>query len=484
MLRRLGPLLVVFIACVWLNQSFGVITWEKIRDRVFKDHSASVFETLRYPFIFLYRRAPDEAMYYGMACEILGEAYDHNAVATYPRGRVPGAESFDLPPPIPDGHWHTPWTEVHLEYTAPVLPFVVGPKLVTTPFESYARLLGLIMGLCMVGSIALALDVLRRAGASRREIDGRWWLGAGLLLAQGSLTIQRLDPIVALAMMAAIHGAVRRSAASFGFWAGIAGACKIMPLFVVPVIIACDWPTWRPRLASLGAWIALALAVGFAPMLLASPTALLEFFRYHSLRGIQVESTFGALVGAVRLVLGTTQTASVSYGSFNVDGAIPDFLAKLCAPLTVASVAILVFAERRASLADEGVREGAEAGRVERIACAAVAATVLAWLTGKVLSPQYLTWMIPLTLAIPGRRGVVATWFAIGACAMTQLYYRGFYDVICEQGFVGVGSILARQAILVGLLISVRPAARSLCSTEPCSFAAAALADRRVPREE
>jgi hypothetical protein len=461
MLRRVSPFfVVVFIACVWLNQSYGLLTWEKVRYGVFTDPGAHVFDTVRYPFIFLYRRAPDEAMYYGLASQILGEPYDHDAFALLSRGRVTGASAYDLPPPPSDGHWHMPWAEVHLEYPAPVVPFMLLPKFFTSTFETYGRFFGVMMGLFMVASIGLAIDVLKRAGLSRRELDARWWLGGGLLLAQGALVIQRLDAIVALTMIAAVRGAVRRSTTSFGLWAGLAGACKIMPLFIVPVIVAGDWPFWRPRLARLSGWIAFGLALGFVPIVLASPAALVDFFHYHGLRGLQVESTFGALVGAGRLLLGTTQTATVSYGSFNVDGALPDLLAKFGMPLTVAGVALLTFVERRAStgIAHSGV--GDESARIERIACAAVAATIVVWVVGKVLSPQYLTWLIPVVLAIPGRRGVIATWLAILACTLTQIYYRGFYDLVFEQRFVGVAAVLLRQGVLVALLVWVSPGFR------------------------
>src|ERR1019366_7877850 len=265
------------------------------------------------------------------------------------RGRVTGASAYDLPPPPTDGHWHMPWAEVHLEYPAPVVPFMLLPKFFTSTFETYGRFFGVMMGLFMVASIGLAVDVLKRAGASRRELDARWWLGAGLLLAQGALVIQRLDAIVALTMIAAVRGAVRRSPGSFGLWVGIAGACQIMPLVLVPVIVAGDWSFWRPRLARLTAWTAAGLALGFVPMLAASPAAFVDFFHYHGLRGLQVESTFGALVGAVRLLLGTTRPGTISYGSFNVDGAIPDLLARACLPLTVAGIALLTLSERRAS---------------------------------------------------------------------------------------------------------------------------------------
>jgi hypothetical protein len=452
MRRRLGPALVVFIACVWLNQSVGLLAWEKLRYLVFTDPAAHVFDAARYPFIFLYRRSADEAMYYGTAAQILGDSYDHEVFELHSRGRVDGVATYDAPPPPSDGHWHAPWAEVHLEYPPPVLPFVLAPKLVTSGFEAYAKLFGAMMGLCMVLAIYLALDVVRRAGASRASLEARWWLAAGLLLAQGALTIQRLDPLVALAMIATVRGAVRRSSAEMGIWAGLAGATKIVPLLVVPAIVLADWSYWRTRLVRLGAWITAGLVVGFGPMFLASRTAILDLFRYHGVRGLQVESTLGALVGAARLVLGTSRPATISYGSFNVDGAVPDALAKLALPMTLAGLAALcmVVARSRGETPGDG-----EPARIERIVCAALAGTIVLWVTGKVFSPQYLTWGIPLVLAIPGRRGVVAIWIAIAAFVMTQLYYRGFYDQVFDQQPVGVLTVLARQGVLVALLVFV-----------------------------
>jgi Glycosyltransferase family 87 len=461
MRRRLGPLLVAFIACVWLNQSVGLIAWEKLRYLVFTDPAAHVFDAVRYPFVFLYRRSADEAMYYGTAAQILGRPYDHAVFDLHSRGRVTGLAAYEAPPPPTDGHWHAPWTAVHLEYPPPVLPFVLLPKLVTEQFEPYAKVFGALMGGCMVLSIALAIDVMRRAQASRASLDARWWLAAGLLLAQGALTIQRLDPLVALAMIATLRGAVRRSPVEMGLWAGVAGACKILPLLVVPVILAADWGSWRTRLGRLGAWTAAGLAAGFGPMFAASPGAVLDFFRYHGLRGLQVESTLGALIGAVRIVLGTSQPATISYGSFNIDGAIPDALARLSLPLTVAGIGALCVREWRMAAAPD------DPARIERLACATLAATLVLWLTGKVFSPQYLTWGIPLVLAIPGRRGVTAIWLAIAAFAATQLYYRGFYDLVFGQRLVGVLAVLVRQALLVLLLVHVLRPARSQLDPSP-----------------
>jgi hypothetical protein len=455
----LGSVFALFVACIWLNQSGTHAEWERARDRVFGDPKAHVFEVLRYPFIFLYQRSGDEAMYYATGESILGRPYDRSALGAHSRGRAPAR--FEAPPPQNDGRLHAPWTEVALEYPPVFVPFIVAPALVASSFDGYDRLFGCLMGLCLAASIYFAVDVVRRAHASSRDLDSRWWLAVVLLLALGSLSIQRLDPIVALAMVASVHGAVRRSAPQLGFWGGIAGACKIVPVLVVPVILAADWETWRRRIPNLSGWVALGVAVGFAPMLAAGPHAIVDLLRYHGDRGLQVESTMAALLGAARYVVGGTQPGTLSYGSFNLDGAVPTVLATLTVPLTLAVTALLVLRERRAGQAIE------ERQRVERIACATLAATVALWLCSKVFSPQYLTWGIPLAIAIPARRGLIACLLLVVACAATQLFYRGYYDWVFQQHVVGLATLLFRQGVLALLLLYLMKGDRSPSALSP-----------------
>jgi hypothetical protein len=434
----------LLVACVWLNQSVGRPAAEKIPERLMADPMGHLFELLRYPFTRLYRRSGDEALYYWTAARLLGRPFDNDAPG-YTRGRVPAWH--ESPPPPGDGRLHVPWIDVHLEYPPTLVPFIVAPALITSRFESYVRVLGSLMGLCIVAAVFLATDIIRRTQTTRSSTDSRWWLATALLLALGSLTIQRLDPVVALAMVAALHGAVRRSHRHFALCAAIAGACKIVPLLVVPVIIAADWQTWRARIPSLAKWLVLGLALGFAPMLCAGPRPIVEFFGYHGSRGLQVESTLALVLGAIRYAAGTPQPATLSYGSFNLDGPVADFLAASTVPLTLAVIFALVIRERRAGDPPD------EARRVERMASAALGATVALWLCSKVFSPQYLTWGIPLAVAIPGRRGAIAWVLFFGTCVLTQAYFRGFYNAIIEQRLIGLVTLLLRQGVLVVLLV-------------------------------
>jgi hypothetical protein len=54
----------------------------------------------------------------------------------------------------------------------------------------------------------------------------------------------------------------------------------------------------------------------------------------------------------------------------------------------------------------------------------------------------------------------VAIWLAIVTFAVTQRYYRGFYDFVFNQRLVGVFTVLVRQALLALLLAYVVVRAR------------------------
>jgi hypothetical protein len=90
-------------------------------------------------------------------------------------------------------------------------------------------------------------------------------------------------------------------------------------------------------------------------------------------------------------------------------------------------------------------------------AAAAVSASVA---LGKVLSPQFLVWLIPLVPLVAGRRGLVAAALLASALALTQLWFPSRYgDVVAleQVGWV----VLARNLTLVALLAVTLSALRA-----------------------
>ena len=452
------------IVLVWLNQSVGQSEWEALRDRTF-DPGAPIADRLRYPFVFLYRRSGDEAIYHATASAVLGQPYDTEVLAQ--RGDSP------LPPLTTpaDGRVHVPYSEVPFEYPPPNVPFVVAPRLVTTTFNGYAQLFCAVMGVLLViaaaigarlGSAAVREEDIASDVTDGREERRRLYVCALLLLAHGAIAIQRLDAIVALLLVLVVHSAVHRHDLRLGFWAGLVGAVKIVPILVLPIVVVAAAIRAPRRLARIALGSLLGLALGLGPMIALSPRALPLILAYHGKRGLQVESSLGVLYGAAKAILGDREAAKMSFGSFNFHTATSDTLARLALPLTLALVAVVFVVFLRRTPAALVAHEADEeiAARTERIALALLATLVALWLGGKVFSPQYLTWAIPIVLCVPGRRGMQLALTLGVLLAVSQLYLRGFYDHVYNQWPAGIATMLARLLVLVTMFVSLlrRPA--------------------------
>ena len=435
--------LAVLVACVWLNQGVGRDDWDAYRDRVSAAPREHVLDFVRAPFAYLYKQASDIQLYYEVAGMILGRPTDA-AFVSDARGALPSRFVHDPPPA--DGRWHAPYEEVFLEYPAAALPFILAPRLVTTSPPEYGLVFGAVMGLFLVCAVIAALGAANTADVDEAGLRKRAWLASGLLLAQGAIAVQRLDATTALWLMLAVYAAVRRKPIAFGAWAGLATASKFVPALMLPAIMAADASFWRSSrpLSRFAAGFGVAFAAGIVPMFVFSGHALADVIAYHSARGLDCESTLGFLLAVWRLVTGTRLPSTIAFGSYNLHGPGAGALAAASEPLSIAALAGLAWVFWRDGQRDQ--RSG-ERGP-ERVACAAFAALVHLWLTGKAFSTQYMTWGIPLVLAIPGRVGVKLAWLLVGAMGLTQLYVCGHHELVVQGRPLGLLNLGARQALL------------------------------------
>ena len=69
---------------------------------------------------------------------------------------------------------------------------------------------------------------------------------------------------------------------------------------------------------------------------------------------------------------------------------------------------------------------------------------------GKVLSPQFLLWLIPLVPLVRGRRGALGVVLLTAACVLTQVWFPQRYFAYVET-FRLAGVVLVRNVVLVAL---------------------------------
>ena len=102
--------------------------------------------------------------------------------------------------------------------------------------------------------------------------------------------------------------------------------------------------------------------------------------------------------------------------------------------------------------------------RLSTLLAAAVVAAQLAF--GRVLSPQFVLWLVPLVPLVAGRRGRVATALLAAALVMTHAWFPGLYrDYVNTRGAPETAYLLGRNALLLALLVVlVVPTARAVLS--------------------
>jgi uncharacterized membrane protein len=331
---------------------------------------------------------------------------------------------------------------VPLEYPALVLPFIWLPAAVSSTLGAFAVSFGVLMAALLLLSVDLAVRADRGSIAGGRA--GRWWLAAGLFLAQGGLLVQRIDAVPTLFLAVALWAAVRRRPLCFGLGVGLAAAAKVVPALVLLPLLAADRQNFASMRAvvRVTAGLSLGLAVGLVPMIAVSPSAFMTFLEYHRARGLHVESTYGALLSLVQLLSDWPRTATLSFGSYNLSGATADALASASTPILILSICALTVSMARMDAPET------ETARRDRIACAGLVAMTFVWLFGKVFSPQYMTWAIPFAVTVSDRRLPA---LLIVTMTITQIYLRGFYDQVVAALPLGVIALDLRLLVLVAM---------------------------------
>jgi hypothetical protein len=313
-------------------------------------------------------------------------------------------------------HGRLPYRDVGVDYPPGALPVFALPSLLGV---DYAVAFAWLMAVCGVALVAVV--------AWLRPLAAPYAALAPLLA--GSLILSRFDLWPALLAVAALACLLHGRDGSGWALLGAAVAAKLWPVVLAPLALA--WSLRRGRRRAPLAGVAV-LAAAVVPFALLAPHGLWHSVRGQASRPLQVES----LAASALATFGHPRVVD-SHGSQNLAGH-----GALGAATTAVEAAVLVALWLSFALGPP------TAGRLVRFSAACVAAFVA---FGKVLSPQYLLWLIPLVPLVRGRRGLAATGLLTAAAALTQVWFPWRYWAYVER-FRLAPVVLARDLVLVALV--------------------------------
>ena len=325
-----------------------------------------------------------------------------------------------------------PYRDFDVEYPPAALPVFVLPALGGGDYDR--RFEGLMAGI----GVACVLLV----AASTTALWAPIVVGLFPLLL-GSVVLSRFDlwpaALTALAVALLLAGRFRLSAAALG----VATAAKLYPAVLAPILVAHVWRQRGRREALICAAVAAGVfAAILAPFALVSPGGVWHALWVQAGRPLQLESLGAALLLAAHQAFGLELTMESSHGSQNLSGGTADALAVASTAIQIAAlVAIWVWYARGPATRDRLVA-----------ACGAAVCAFIAF--GKVLSPQFLIWLVPLVPLVRGRRGLAASAVLAAALVFTQLWFPSrYWRLALEFDAAASWLVLVRDLTLVALTV-------------------------------
>ncbi|MFJ9543566.1 glycosyltransferase 87 family protein [Streptomyces sp. NPDC101225] len=309
-------------------------------------------------------------------------------------------------------------------------PVLLSPALLPglTYFQAFVALT-----LAADAAITLALT-----GAGTRP--GRTLLGAALWI--GALPLLLHMPLVrydvqvtALAVLSLL--ALPRLTRAYGAFAALGALVKVWPALVL-----LGAPRGR---ATRSAWTwAAATGTAALALLTALFTDPLAFLEEQGGRGVQIESLGGTAL-ALATHAGWPGQVRYQYGSLEFTGPHVRTVAHLMLALTAAALALLLLWRLRA-------RHWTPATPFD----AALSAVLLFTVTSRVISPQYMIWLLGaaavcLTSRHTVQRPVAA--LVVVATAITAVAYPALYSEVRECTWTGCALMLARNGLLAAAAV-------------------------------
>ena len=336
-----------------------------------------------------------------------------------------------------------PYRDFPFEYPPAALAVMLLPAYL--PW-SYTTSFAVLMWLCGVGCIAAAAWALRSADAAAT----RTWaalLAIGVApLVLGSLFDTRYDLWPTLLAIGAVAAAARERSILSGALLGLGFAAKLWPVVLLPIVAV---HLWRRRgrdaaLAVLGAFVVVAAAC-FLPFAVLGPDGLHAMFSDQLGRPLQVES-LGAGVLMTAEHLGLRQLTTInSHGAQALSGRGAGLAADLSTVLEiVAVVAVWILYVLRRRMDTEGLL----------LAAAAAVTALVAF--DKVLSPQYLIWLVPFVFLVRGGRGIVVGSLLLLALGLTQTWFPWHYwSLALDHAAPWSTYLLVRDVALVAIAVAL-----------------------------
>ena len=336
-----------------------------------------------------------------------------------------------------------PYRDFGFEYPPFALVFFLLPRLLTPNYGLFATLFEIETLVFSLIGLLLTYQISRLLGKTPWKMLTVYILA---ILAVGPIIARQYDIFPAIMVLLAVYYfETGRHKTSWAILA-LGTLTKIFPIVLAPVFLIYYLrnrlykPIWSGIITF--ALINLVIAIPFFTI---GQDAIAGLFKYHAMRGIQVESTYSAFLLAAEKLGLTRVTLVYNFGSWNLAGPLPDILAHVSPYLTLFVLLAAYWYTYRLIKPGES--------QFFRIGPLSILVITLVLITSKVLSPQYPIWLVPLFSLILSRwrYPVLVTFILIGG--LTYFIFPDQYLALLNLHPLLVFILLIRDCLIILLAV-------------------------------
>ncbi|MGH7177382.1 MAG: glycosyltransferase 87 family protein [Tepidisphaeraceae bacterium] len=345
-----------------------------------------------------------------------------------------------------------PYRDFVFEYPPLSLVFFILPRLLADSVLDYYRWIQLEMSLAAVGLGWCLWSLARRLGGDL----GRQPLAAGLAWSAfisiiGPTLVRRYDVLPTLAAAGALLAILSRRSLLCGILLGLGAALKLWPavlgpLFVVALILRHD-AAGIVRLI-VGAMVLPVLS--HAVLIPELGSRVFAYLNFQQTRGIEIESLWASLILLVSQLRGLGVWTAIESGAVHLR---TSGWADLAVPISYVSFGFLYGVAMLAAWSGSRRTPIDSIERDVRLTSAYVASITVMLVTTKLLSMQFMIWIFPAVMVLPGRPGRTLLLLYLLALALTVAAFKYMVYFNLTPLWPHTILLIGRNAILLAIAV-------------------------------
>jgi len=343
-----------------------------------------------------------------------------------------------------------PYRDFECEYPLLSLPFFVLPRLLADDRRGYILLFVIEMFAADAVAVGLVTHHLESTGLKSEVLRRLLWYSACIMVLS-PLTACRFDLLVMAWTFATAIALTAEHSALGGLLAGLGVLVKMVPGLVLLPALASRKEVRKRAMAVF----ATTLGLGMAAWLAVGGWKVADAFLYHTERGLEIGSIYAGAVMATARSLEVSIAIRFLHKSYEVETPWSSSVGALGFPLQSIAIALVTWRAWRVGK-DEPLRY--------------MGAAVLGFVTfGKVLSPQYLIWLIPFLACVEGWTGQRGRILLLASCVATTLIYPIWIVPLlaCDVSVIAILNVRNAMLVILWLVLTFGPAAATPGRTAP-----------------